>query len=108
MIPDPMGLGEWYGEDQASQVHQKGPLNFIGFIPTSEGEVRTPETNHHGSRQDSRGPQIPGTSAGADSLQPSNQTSPTDSDSSPKEVTFHDPNEISCGVIKTTVSDHIV
>jgi len=33
MIPDPMGIVSWYGEDQAAQVHREVPLGFIGNIP---------------------------------------------------------------------------
>jgi len=32
MIPDPMGLMGWYGDEQASQVHREPPLDNVGFI----------------------------------------------------------------------------
>jgi len=42
MIPDPMGLEGWYGEDQAAQVQREAPLNFIGPIPSPNGKVKNP------------------------------------------------------------------
>jgi len=51
---------------------------------------------------------IPGTITDADSSQPTGPTSSTDHDSSLKEVTFHNLDEINSVVVKTLVSDHIV
>jgi len=33
MIPDPMGLTGWYGDEQVSQVQRERPLDYVGFIP---------------------------------------------------------------------------
>jgi len=48
MIPDPMGLESWYGEEQASQVQRDVPLDFIGFIPSPGGKIKTLAAKYHG------------------------------------------------------------
>jgi len=37
MIPDPMGLDGWYGEEQAAQVKREATWDFIGPIPSPSG-----------------------------------------------------------------------
>jgi len=54
MIPDPMGLSEWYGEEQVSQVqrHLKfkmKPLDFIGFLPVPGKKEARPATTGKGA-----------------------------------------------------------
>jgi len=107
-IPDPMGLGEWYGEDQASQVHRERPLDFIGFLPAPKGEVRRSGINRSGSSKDSVGPNISGSGESYSILPLLDQASLTDSDITLKEVTFQDLSEIGSGAIKTVISDHTV
>jgi len=47
MIPDPMGLVGWYGDEQASQVHREPPLDYVGFIIPSKLRVISPSLNLH-------------------------------------------------------------
>jgi len=47
MIPDPMGLVGWYGDEQASQVHREPPLDYVGFILPSKLRVISPSLNLH-------------------------------------------------------------
>jgi len=36
MIPDPMGLSGWYGEEQSSNLKREPPTDYIGFVPHSD------------------------------------------------------------------------
>jgi len=47
MIPDPMGLAGWYGDEQASQVHREPPLDYVGLISLSKLRVISPSLNLH-------------------------------------------------------------
>jgi len=47
MIPDPMGLTGWYGDEQVSQVQREPPLDHVGFIPTPQLRVINPSLNLH-------------------------------------------------------------
>jgi len=102
----PWDNGEWYGEDQASQVHREGPLDFVWFLPAPKGEVRTSGIDRKEGSQDSVGPTISGPGEGSNYLPLPGLMSPTDFHNSLKEVTFHDLSEISSVFLKTIVSDN--
>jgi len=47
MIPDPMRMVGWYGDEQASQVHRELPLDHVGFISPSKLRVISPSLHLH-------------------------------------------------------------
>jgi len=108
MIPDPIGLSEWYGEEQASQVHRKASLDSIGFMPIPKMKVVTPESTSPVAERDSADPADSGARKSPSILPPPDQIAPTVHDDTLKEVTFHDMDEINSVILETVVSEHII
>jgi len=61
MIPNPIGLESWYGEEQAAQVKREAPWDFTGPIPSPNGKVIAPLSPKVKVREDINGPTTPAT-----------------------------------------------
>jgi len=50
MIPDPLGLNEWYRDAQMSKLNREKPLGFVGFLPVLGKKYAEPATYSTGAK----------------------------------------------------------
>jgi len=108
MIPDPMGIAGWHGEDQSAHVHREAPLDFIGPIPSSNGMVKSPVSQDHGVKKEVVATIIPKPSNKRETTSPDVSSIIARSGEYPKEVTFLEITELNSVVMQALVSVHIV
>jgi len=108
MIPDPMGLEGWYGEDQTAQVQREAPLDFIGPIPSPSGKVKIPVSPNPKVKEEVTVIIIPELSIRWESTSPDVPSIFAGPDEYFKEVTFPNTNERNPVVMQSIVSDHII
>jgi len=107
MIPDPMGLEGWYGEDQAAQVHRDASLDFVGPIQSPNGKVKTPGSPKPKVKEEVTVTIIPEPSIKRETTSSDVPSILADSDEYSKEVTFLEITELN-PVVMQAVSDHII
>jgi len=108
LIPDPMGIAGWYGEEQAAQVKRETPWEFTGPIPSPNGEVKSPAPPKNDVKEEITIATIPAVAIKQELESMEVHLTPTKSDEYPKEVKFLEIVELSPIVMHSPFSDHII
>jgi len=108
MIPDPMGLVGWYGEEQASQVHRDAPLDYVGFTSPLKIRAKSLALNPHIDLQGIIKSTVNDTDAERKSCSSVRVVDSVEVNSDLKDLTIVEVSETSSIVIQDVVSDQII
>jgi len=108
MIPNPMGLVGWYGDEQASQVHREPPLDYVGFITPSKIKIKSPALNLHLDLPGIIGPTVNNTDAERKYCSSVRMLDISDATSLSKVLAITDAGKASPIIIQGVVSNHII